>query len=952
MSTKTCPNCSHENSEKARFCAKCGHSLAVEASIPAQPPAAPAGIEEQTFNCPRCGVPLKQGTKFCPSCGLHLSQALPQEPMPAPAPKGKKGSAMATQLLSSAQGGMHLAVKWMGGSSEKYEITKDAVRVGRAPDNDIVINHPAVSGHHLSLSITPAGTAITDLNSTNGTQVNGQLITPGQAQTMHVGDVIRIGDLTGNWVSLVWVDEAGEAIRTMSLGKLDLTNVTSALIGRDPAAYLPLNHPTVSFRHAMIEKQASRLVVRDLNSTNGTFINGKRIQQAPLTSGDVIQIGPFKLVYDAMRQSLAQSMGMGHRMDTLKLGREVANKKMILQNVNMTIQPGEFVALVGGSGAGKSTLMKALNGFEPANHGQVLLDGEAFYPKLDLYRTQMGYVPQDDIIHRELPVRLALWYAAKLRLPDAKPKEIQERITNALKAVDMTEHAEKRVRVLSGGQRKRVSIAVELLASPTLFFLDEPTSGLDPGLEKKMMYDLNRLADEGRTVVLVTHATANIEQCDHVAFLSQGRMSYYGPPNEALKFFDVRDFSDIYIKMSQEVNPSKAKPIPQELQPYYKPEMGRVLAGVLWADHFRRSSQYKQFIADRQANLKEVAQAAASPEAKAKMKRPAKDSFLRQTFILTRRQFDLIRLDVRTLIIVLFMIPLLGGLFAMVSNRDDFTGMPGTPEDIERTLRLRLEGRPVDTEEKNIPTGDSQTLVTMLGLALTQGGTFAAAYEIVKERAIFRRERAVNLSVMAYVMSKVVILGGFAIFQVAAALFILGMAVDLNIPGAIFTDNGPLELYITLYLSILASILFGLFISAIVPNQDVVLYAILAQLFIQIILSGTMFPLTEPGSKKDSPVSMAVVGYWTMNAMGSTVDMEALNKESKLCKVIEVKIPSMTGGADTKEKRLECSSAAADLYLHYEHSAKHLRQMWIGLIVHSLIWFIGTIVVQSRKKID
>lgn len=947
MSDNLCPNCGAANTPTARFCAKCGQSLAAPAAAAPAPAAAPS-----LSNCPRCSVPLRPGARFCPTCGFSLSQPLPAVPAAATpgAPAGGQPGPLRTQLLGTATGGVNLAVRWMGGKSEQHQLTKPQVRIGRAPDNDIVINHPAVSGHHLSLSVAPTGITVTDLNSTNGTQLNGQKIPPNTPVPMHIGDVIRIGDLTGNWVSLVWQDEAGEAIRTLSLGKLDLTAATDILIGRDPQAYLPLNHPTVSFRHAVISRQDKQVIIRDLGSTNGTFVNGKRVSQAVLSSGDVIQIGPFKLVYDAQQQSLAQSIGRGHRLDAIKVGREVAKKKMILQNVSLTIQPGEFVALVGGSGAGKSTLMKALNGFEPANHGQVLLDGEPFYPKMDLYRTQMGYVPQDDIIHRELPVRLALWYAAKLRLPDARPAEIERRIEDALKAVDMTEHAEKRVRVLSGGQRKRVSIAVELLAQPSLFFLDEPTSGLDPGLEKKMMYDLNRLADEGRTVVLVTHATANIEQCDHVAFMTQGRISFYGPPDEALTFFGVRDFSDIYLNLSQEINPAKGKPVPEELKPYYRPEMGKVIAGVLWAEHYRRSPHFKRYVADRQANLREVAQAAAGPAGRPP--RPPRDSFVRQAWILTRRQFDLIRMDWRTLAILLLMMPLIGALFAGVSSKDDFKGMPGTVAEIDRTLKLKLEGKPVDAEAKNIPTADAQTLVTMLGLALTQGGTFAAAYEIVKERAIFRRERAVNLSVVAYVLSKILVLGVFAVFQVASVILVLGSAVDLDLPGAVFTNNGTMELFVTLYLAVLASIAFGLFVSAIVPSSDVVLYAILVQLFVQIILSGTMFPLNPPGAKSDSIVSYAVPSYWTMNAMGSTIDLPGLNAKSRLCKVIEITIPSFTGGPDTKEKTINCDAATADLYIHYKHTAEHVKNMWLALGLHAFLWTLLTIIVQMRKKAD
>ena len=319
----------------------------------------------------------------------------------------------------------------------------------------------------------------------------------------------------------------------------------------------------------------------------------------------------------------------------------------------------------------------------------------------------MGYVPQDDIIHRELPVKLALWYSAKLRLPDARPAEIQTRIQEALRAVDMTEHAEKPVRVLSGGQRKRVSIASELLAQPTLFFLDEPTSGLDPGLEKKMMYDLNRLADEGRTVVLVTHATANIEQCDHVAFLSYGRLAYYGPPDDALKFYDVKDFSDVYLKLQQEIDPARGEPVPNEIKPYYQQRAsgGKMIAGPLWAEHFHQSPYYQKYVANRQSNLQAGRQAI--PAHDVTPRRRSKDSIIRQTWILARRQFDLIRLDWRTLFILLLMMPTIGLLFMAVSSADVWVPEYSTVAEVDAALTVELEGEPVETKADYLPVVDA-----------------------------------------------------------------------------------------------------------------------------------------------------------------------------------------------------------------------------------------------------
>lgn len=930
--------------------------------------------------CPNCGQAVREGAKFCPHCGFNIGEHESQIPQPAkapPAPQGavpggpvrpqpvqsSSGAPPATQKLETAKSDeIKLVVRWMGGSTQDYQISKQTLTLGRAPGNDIVVNHPAVSGRHLSLDLIPGAYTITDLNSTNGTLVNGQRIPAGTPHRINMGDAIRVGDLTGNWVSLALQAEGAEAVRQLSLGQLDLSQLTSVVIGRDPESFLPLNHPTVSFRHAMISKQDGNLVIRDLGSTNGTFVNGQRISQAPLKSSDVVQIGPFKLTYDAQQQSLAQSMGLGHRIDAMRLGREVGKKKMILQEVNMTVNPGEFVALVGGSGAGKSTLMKAMNGYEPANHGKIMLDGEPLYEKLDLYRTQMGYVPQDDIIHRALPVKLALRYAAKLRLPDARPAEIEARIQDALKAVDMVEHQDKRVFQLSGGQRKRVSIAVELLARPTLFFLDEPTSGLDPGLEKKMMYDLNRLANEGRTVVLVTHATANIEQCDHVAFLSWGRLAYYGPPNEALQFYNVRDFSDIYLKLSQEIDPAQGKQPPQELAPYYQkafPKGGKVTAGILWADHYRQSPAFKKYVVDRQSQLRAGGAGAGSG---ASGLRRSRDSFIRQTFILARRQFDLIRLDLRTLLILLLMMPLIGALFGMVSEPWSLVGEVtyNNPEldtyaEIENHFKEQLKGKTPgtkDAEVEYIPLQDAQMLVIMLSLALTQGGTFAAAYEMVKERAIFRRERAVNLKVFAYVLSKVAILGAFAAIQIMSVMLVLNLFnIYMDIPGTVFPDNAQLELFITFYLGVVASIMFGLLISALVPTSDVVLYAILVQLFVQIILGGSLFPI-------DSPlISKMTISYWTTIGSGSTVDLPKLNGLGMACQNIEIENP-MTG---EKTQEVNCAASKTELSPggsdtnkdgDYKHTPEKVIGTWIGAMVHFFVYFILTLIIVMRQKTD
>src|SRR6266540_2697871 len=341
-------------------------------------------------------------------------------------------------------------------------------------------------------------------------------------------------------------------------------------------------------------------------------LNGQRISQHPLNAGDIIQIGPFKLVYQRTRlDQYDQRRGM--RIDVRDLTHTVTaggQQKRILDSVSLSFEAREFVAIVGGSGAGKSTLMRAISGYVRASGGQVLVNGDDFYQHFDAYRALMGYVPQDDILHQTLQVDRALDYAARLRLSaDSDASEIRQRVEQALGDVDMLPHRAKNVENLSGGQRKRVSIAAELLADPSLFFLDEPTSGLDPGLEKKMMHTLRQLADGGRTVVLVTHATENIALCDHVVFMASGRMVFFGPPADALSFFGVTSglFSEIYTRLegrADEGDPLVQANLAQEYATWrqqHPQQADMPTLAELWELKYRSSAIHQRYVASRLA---------------------------------------------------------------------------------------------------------------------------------------------------------------------------------------------------------------------------------------------------------------------------------------------------------------------------------------------------------------
>lgn len=249
------------------------------------------------------------------------------------------------------------------------------------------------------------------------------------------------------------------------------------------------------------------------------------------------------------------------RLDAQGLSKE-ANGTPILTDISLSIHPGEFIGLLGPSGAGKSTLLNALNGFRPADEGKVLLNGTELYTHFHRFRTLIAYVPQDDIVHKSLSVYKALYYAALLRFPlfpasrNSSRDIIKKRVTQIIRTLGLDAQTKTRIKRLSGGQRKRVSLGIELLTSPPLLFLDEPTSGLDPGLEERMMNLFHKLTREGRTVIITTHIMESLSLLDFVAILVRGQLVFFGPPRLALKAFKVDDFSDIYTKLDQ-YNPAQ-----------------------------------------------------------------------------------------------------------------------------------------------------------------------------------------------------------------------------------------------------------------------------------------------------------------------------------------------------------------------------------------------------------
>ena len=443
-----------------------------------------------------------------------------------------------------------------------------------------------------------------------------------------------------------------------------------------------LDHPQVSRYHAMIERMGvGRYRIHDLKSANGVFVGNKRIERESwLKDDDEIQIGPFRL--DLKQGNIRQMEDRGMRLDVLHLQKWVSKEKNLLQDISLAIAPQEFVALVGLSGAGKSTLMNALTGFNPATHGAVFVNDIDLYKNFDLFRNELGYVPQKDIVHAELSVYAALDYVAQLRMPpDTTPDERHKRILEVLEDLDLTERKDLPIHKLSGGQLKRVSIGVELLTKPRLFYLDEPTSGLDPGTEYNMMKLLRHLADQGRTIVLITHATKNVMMCDKVIFVVRGGyVAFYGPPEEALIYFDRfrtdqerrekdMEFDSIYIVLEDD---KRGKPTD-------------------WADRYQKSPAYQNYVVERLHNRRAAA-ANVGPDTIARRVSsgaPTRVNALRQLAILSSRNLNILMRDRLSLALMLLLAPGIG-LMDFMWGRDLFDPVKGDPGKIITDLAISL----------------------------------------------------------------------------------------------------------------------------------------------------------------------------------------------------------------------------------------------------------------------
>lgn len=750
--------------------------------------------------------------------------------------------------------------------SQPFKIAKETIWIGRDPAGDIVFESSVVmvSRKHAHISRQNSSYVLTDNNSFNGTLVNGKRIstpTPiyhgDELQFGQAGPILRFNypqhtapkgaSLAGQRAvadsqnavlhsasediatkTIVFkggvsnqsaTDKEAQAQLLMQLtfgGKPELT------VGRDDKNDIALDGLQISNRHARLVQLPNGVSVEDLNSTNGVYVNGKRVSKQTITARDAVQIGSFLIRIDDRQNIGVFDTRAKTRIDCVNITKDVKNRSgggtiRLLDSVSLSIQPNEFVGLLGPSGAGKSTLMDALNGMRPASSGSVLINNLDLYQHLDSIKQSIGYVPQDDIIHRELTVYRTLYYVAKLRLSgDVSSKEVDQIINEVMDVTGLAERRDVPVSQLSGGQRKRVSIAVELITKPSIIYLDEPTSGLDPATEEKIMKLFRQIAESGRTVILTTHAMENVKLFDKIVVLMRGKLVFYGKPDEALAHVGAKSFKELYDKIEE--------PIEEKLkQGKLKRNDATEQVAEEWKVKFTKTPQYKDNVYEP---LRQISKS--QSQGVHKKRRLGLFGGIRQWATLSRRYTEVLFRDKLNLFILFAQAPIVAFLTLIV----------------------------MDNEQ----TRDFVYFV--LALVSVWFGTSVSAREIIRERPVYNRERMVNLGLLPYVASKLFVLGmivGFQCFLLFIPLKFFDVVNLMKMPG----DLGGIPQFFVMLLTAGVGIALGLLISALVKTSEMATSLVPLILIPQILFSG----LVGVPNMLSKPVGLLMPATWSFDTM-------------------------------------------------------------------------------------
>jgi ABC transport system ATP-binding/permease protein len=576
-----------------------------------------------------------------------------------------------------------------------------------------------------------------------------------------------------------------------------------------------LDHPNVSRRHAAFEIVDGTVVLRDLGGTNGTYVNGERLRGARrLVQGDRIDIGPFQLTFDGSALTKVGRIGnvellvQGVSYDVRRRSARALPRR-ILNGANLRILPSEFVAIIGANGSGKSTLMNIMAGRVLPSEGAVLLNDRDLHANFQAVKQDIAFVPQQDVLHEQLTLRQALDFTAQLRLPpDTTVAQRHAAVNDAARSVDLLDLLDQRIGTLSGGQKKCASLASEILNRPSLLLLDEVTSGLDESTDWQIMRLLRRLADDGVTIIVVTHTLANVtEFCDKVICMGRGgQPTFVGAPSEVLEFFSVHRLGEVFDRTDE-------------------------LGAKCWRVKFEATI-------GATINLPTAAESHGYSRRPA-LQHPRDPAFvtlsrvMRQAAILLHRNTILLLSDRRTLVMAAAQSVLIGGLMGYAF------GHFGTGQE-----RVNAQN----------------ALLLLLGLSAIWLGCNSASKDIVGELEIYRRETDVNLSTAAFIGAKYLVSCAFTVWQLAV-VYVLVAALADGIPG------DRLQQFILLTIGATAGTAMGLVISAFANTRDQATTIVPLALVPQLILAGVLVPKLP--DLATAAAKIAVSGYWLTEAMKS-----------------------------------------------------------------------------------
>lgn len=758
-----------------------------------------------------------------------------------------------------------------------FAFTAAVIWIGRDQGCDVVIDGQAgmVSRRHASIKRHGKGLILEDNKSFNGTLVNEHRISA-PTPIFH-GDKVRLGaggpvlrleapdlapakaendlsvqrsapaarfgrgDAPGS--STIAMDREGAA-RLMTPESASQPQLVISVafgdknvltVGRREENDIRLDGLQISNKHARFVRSTSGVAVEDLRSTNGVFVNGQRVTRQEVGPNDSVQIGAFVIGVDSNGNVNVFDTRARTRLDVAGVSLEVRNgsggRLTLLDDISLSIQPNEFVGVLGPSGAGKSLLMEVMNGSRAAAGGRVLLNDRDLHRNIQSLKQFIGYVPQDDIIHRELTVRRTLTYAARMRLArDASASEIRQIVDEVLDVTGLSERRDVRVDKLSGGQRKRVSIAVELITKPSIVFLDEPTSGLDPAAEERIMKLFRRIAESGRTVVMTTHAMENVKLFDKIVVLMGGKLVFCGRPDEALVYLKATSFKDLYSRLEEPVETA----VRTHGEAHRKQLTERTAAE--WSTRFRSTPQYAEHI------QKPLAEAGKSSSWDGQRKRRLGFfGSIRQWMTLSQRYFEVLLKDKLTLLILFAQAPVIALMTFVVVGRNQ-------PRDF---------------------------LYFVLALVAVWFGTSVSAREIVRERPIYRRERMVNLGLLPYLASKLFVIGVIVTLQclmLFVPLKILDVAGLMPMPGELL---GIPQMWAML-LTAAVGIGVGLFVSAVVRTSEMATGLVPLILIPQILFSGIV---GVPNGVIDKAVSLTMPAAWSFDTMKRFSTLDTLEEE-------------------------------------------------------------------------